>query len=41
MDVYGIVTRKHHQLSPGADATLNALRQVAWERHGKNRKTAG
>ena len=40
MDVYGIVTRKQHQLSPGADATLNALRQVAWERYGKNRKPA-
>ena len=37
MDVYGIVTRKQHQLSPGAEATLTALRQVAWERYGKNR----
>lgn len=38
MDVYGIVTRKEHQLSPSADATLAALRQVAWQRYGKNQK---
>jgi DNA-binding transcriptional LysR family regulator len=40
MDVYGIVTRKQHQLSPGAEATLAALRQVAWQRYGKHHKTA-
>jgi DNA-binding transcriptional LysR family regulator len=42
MDVYGIVTRKQHHLSPGAQATLSALQRVAWQRYGKNRKvTAG
>ena len=40
MDVYGIVTRKEHQLSPGADATLAALRQAAWQRYGKDQKAA-
>ena len=38
MDMYGIITRKQHQLRPSAEATLIALRQVAWERYGKNRK---
>jgi DNA-binding transcriptional LysR family regulator len=38
MDAYGIVTRKQHQLSPGAEATLQTLRQVALERYGR-RKT--
>ncbi len=33
MDVYGFVTRKHHQLSPGAEATLAVLRELAWERY--------
>jgi DNA-binding transcriptional LysR family regulator len=38
MDAYGIVTRKQHQLSPGAEATLQTLRQVAWARYGQNRR---
>ena len=38
MDVYGIVTRKRHQLSPGADAMLSALRKVAWQRYGSPQK---
>ena len=29
MDYFGIITRKRHQLSPGADAMLLALRDVA------------
>jgi DNA-binding transcriptional LysR family regulator len=29
MDSFGIVTRKRHQLSPGADAMLSALRDAA------------
>jgi hypothetical protein len=29
MDSFGIVTRKRHQLSPGADAMLIALRDAA------------
>ena len=33
MDMYGIVTRKHHQLSPGAEAMLTALREVVAVRH--------
>lgn len=33
MDVYGIVTRKHHQLSPGAEAMLAVLRELVWERY--------
>lgn len=28
MDVYGIITRRQHQLSPGAEAMLTALREV-------------
>jgi DNA-binding transcriptional LysR family regulator len=32
MDLYGIVTRKNHQLSPGAQAMLTTLREVAFER---------
>jgi DNA-binding transcriptional LysR family regulator len=32
MDLYGIVTRKHHQLSPGALAMLQTLRDVADKR---------
>lgn len=35
MDAYGIVTRKQHQLSPGAEATLQMLRQVAMQRYGR------
>jgi DNA-binding transcriptional LysR family regulator len=29
MDSFGIVTRKRHQLSPGADAMLRAARMAA------------
>jgi DNA-binding transcriptional LysR family regulator len=29
MDLYGIITRKHHQLSPGAEAMLATLRETA------------
>lgn len=29
MDLYGIVTRKQHRLSPGAQAMLDTLREVA------------
>jgi DNA-binding transcriptional LysR family regulator len=29
MDMYGIVTRRHHQLSPAAEAMLGALREAA------------
>ncbi len=35
MDAYGIVTRRRHQLSPGADALLRLLREVAQERYRK------
>lgn len=35
MDVYGIVTRRQHQLSPGAEAALQTLREVAHERYGQ------
>jgi len=35
MDVYGIVTRKRHRLSPGAEATLQTLRTVALQRYGR------
>lgn len=33
MDVYGIVTRRGHQLSPGAEAMLATLREVAGLRY--------
>ena len=33
MDMYGIITRKQHQLSPGAAALLDTLRQVAAQRY--------
>jgi DNA-binding transcriptional LysR family regulator len=33
MDVYGIVTRRGHRPSPGAEAMLGLLRAVAAERH--------
>jgi DNA-binding transcriptional LysR family regulator len=33
MDLYGIITRKQHQLSPGADAMLAALREVVAQRY--------
>ena len=41
MDVYGIVTRRQHQLSPGAEAALQTLREVAHERYGQRYKRAG
>jgi DNA-binding transcriptional LysR family regulator len=34
MDVYGIVTRRHHRLSPAAEAMLLALRAAARSRYG-------
>ena len=40
MDVYGIVTRRQHQLSPGAEAALQMLREVARERYGQRYKRA-
>ncbi len=33
MDMYGIITRKQHQLSPGAAAMLAAMREVVAERY--------
>lgn len=33
MDLYGIITRRQHQLSPGADAMLSALRTVVAQRY--------
>jgi DNA-binding transcriptional LysR family regulator len=33
MDVYGIVTRRDHRLSPGAEALLGTLRELAAERY--------
>jgi DNA-binding transcriptional LysR family regulator len=33
MDLYGIVTRRNHQLSPGADAMLATLREVTARRY--------
>ncbi|MDL2356020.1 MAG: LysR substrate-binding domain-containing protein [Pseudomonadota bacterium] len=33
MDLYGIITRKQHQLSPGAEAMLAALREVVAARY--------
>lgn len=35
MDWYGIVTRKHHQLSPGAQAMLQTVRETALAHYGK------
>lgn len=40
MDAYGIVTRKQHQLSPGAEALLQTLRDVAWQRYGRRNSGA-
>lgn len=37
MDLYGIITRRHHQLSPGADAMLATLREVCAMRHPASR----
>ena len=33
MDLYGIITRRQHQLSPGAEAMLATLREVAASRY--------
>jgi DNA-binding transcriptional LysR family regulator len=33
MDMYGIITRKRHQLSPGAEAMLAALRETVAQRY--------
>jgi DNA-binding transcriptional LysR family regulator len=33
MDMYGIITRKQHQLSPGAEAMLAAVREVVAQRY--------
>lgn len=35
MDVYGIITRRHHRLSPAAEAMLVALREAARGRYGR------
>ena len=35
MDVYGIITRRHHRLSPAAEAMLLALREAARARYGR------
>lgn len=35
MDAYGIVTRRRHQLSPGAEALLRLLREAAQQRYCK------
>lgn len=37
MDLYGIITRKHHRLSPGAEAMLAMLREVAAARYPQSR----
>jgi DNA-binding transcriptional LysR family regulator len=34
MDLYGIITRRNHQFSPGVQAMLDELRAVANERYG-------
>lgn len=39
MDLYGIITRKHHQLSPGAEAMLATLRETAALRYPPARRT--
>jgi hypothetical protein len=31
--MYGIITRKHHQLSPGAEAMLVALQEIVAQRY--------
>lgn len=41
MDAYGIVTRRQHQLSPGAEATLRTLREVAAERYRSRPRDEG
>ncbi|NIA00854.1 LysR substrate-binding domain-containing protein [Massilia sp. CCM 8734] len=35
MDMYGIITRRHHQLSPGAESMLATMREVAALRYPK------
>ena len=40
MDSFGIVTRKRHQLSPGADAMLLALRDAAASMYPHSRSTS-
>ncbi len=37
MDSYGIITRRQHQLSPGAEAMLGAVRAVVQERYPASR----
>ena len=37
MDIYGIITRRQHQLSPGAEAMLAALREVSTSRYSRAR----
>jgi len=37
MDLYGIITRKQHKLSPGAEAMLGAVRAVVLERYPASR----
>ncbi len=37
MDMYGIITRRHHQLSPGAEAMLATVREVAALRYPTKR----
>jgi DNA-binding transcriptional LysR family regulator len=37
MDLYGIITRRQHQLSPGAEAMLSSLREVAALRYPARR----
>lgn len=41
MDAYGLVTRRRHQLSPGAEALRGLLRELALERYGQRRPPAG
>ena len=37
MDLYGIITRRGHQLSPGAAAMLATLREVTAKRYPERR----
>jgi DNA-binding transcriptional LysR family regulator len=41
MDVYGLITRRGHQLSPGADAMLGALREEVSTRYAAERGANG
>jgi hypothetical protein len=36
MDAYGIVTRRGHQLSPGAELMLTCLREAAFPAGGRS-----